>query len=295
MSKTVRGFIAVTLLIHLWPVSQRLFADPVPVQPVLIYCDSSPGAAAFAAIWQAALSAESSEWHIALSAESFATQLGGGSWNEVVVLAKHSLDTPAYAGALTAYAQAHPDKIINLWFWHDNGEQYGTDKAVLGTTAMCTWRHGRTTTAYASVGHGSGDHASAATTDGFHFPTFQGVQTVALTTWKSFTLSDPSNGSPEFRIVYDPCTLIGLTEYILAVQACKNNRNEHEAICDEMYGPNNEGPGDPSAYLECMQEASRNFSDCIRLAYSQWGIRVKRCQRHMEEATSQPADDPGGG
>lgn len=295
MSKTVRGFIAVTLLINLWPVSQRLFADPVPAQPVLIYCDSSPGAAAFAAIWQSTLSAESIEWHTALSAESFETQLNGGNWSQVVVLAKYSPVTPAYAGALTAHAQAHSGKTISLWFWHDNGEQYSPDKALLGTTAMSTWRHGRTTTAYASVGLGSGDQTSATTTGGFHFPAFQGIQTVALTTWKSFTLASPSDGSPKFIIVYDPCNLIGLAEYILAVRTCKNHRNEHEDICDEMYGPSNEGPGDPPAYLECMQDASKNFSDCIKQAYSLWSIRVKRCQRHLEEATSQPADDPGGG
>ena len=268
-------------------------ASPPTIPPstgdVLIYCDKTPGALFHADIWQRATKSSGETLTYAWDGESFATLLAAGSWSRVVVLAKYAPGEPSYARALRGYAEAQPDRLIQMMIWHDHGTRQAADTAVLGSTAIVLWNHGRTTTCYAMVTYQDPNPKAREpqTVRGHVFPDFQGVQTKEPTFVARARVVEAPGGTPRMMMTLlvalirlPNCELGCALTYGGEVATCNGNRDVQVGQCQELYGPSGEDPGNPAQYATCVGQANITHTACLNGAAERSQNCLALCERN---------------
>lgn len=241
---------------------------------VLIFCDRSSGAIAEAITIQKQIEAESGNWTYATTSAQFTSRLAQDGWSDIFVLAAHSSVEPAYTAALRAYCDDNPTKLVSMLIWKPHGELPPADQAVFATSAIVSWHLGQSTIGYALAK----SSPTVATAPGHLFPSFNEVETQPHINMGGFSQS-PTEGDEVSSFAFavgPPC----LGPYIERLGKCRADRQEQEAECDDLYGPDEDpdDPGDPEKYQTCMAEAASDFTNCLRNAKNRWeNCYAKNC------------------
>ncbi len=287
----MRGPLICLVLIIVLPISTRA-VEPEKDVPAgaLIYYDRTPGSLAMVRLWMPLAAAESAvPPALVTTAEEFAERLQEGPWTSVVAVLKWSSANPGIADALRAYCAKHPDRLVHLFFWHDNGEKVPERCAALGTTAIVLWRGGYTTTGYALAVSPRGKDAKPRTTPGLTFPDFKGVKAASLTVLASYR-DDPRIGVVQ-PAKKDPCEIACSKVFVGEVNLCLSYFKTHDAYCKELYmsGPvKKTGLGEPAELTACVTEAVEDFTSCDQAALHRYQLCMKRCGGRLP-APAEPA------
>ena len=274
-----------------------VFADPpgtAQLPTTLIYCDKSPGTIVHAYAWQGLVSGQSQQHVLTTTIEALTKRLNQGPWKRVIVIAHHQQGEPPYAPVVRAYCNAHPDKSVQLFIWHDNDQALPANKAVIGTTASLIWNRGVTTTGYAITGTGTVmDAAQAVTTPGLTLPNFSGIQTVFQREIAEFSV-ESQNGVETLLFPINPRKTGCLGVYIAKLNSCETDFSTETERCMELHGPQDGDPGNPNDSATCLTGASNRYSNCINAAVEAYNLCIKWCDGRVMPQRPAPAP-PGGG
>lgn len=246
----------------------------------LIYYDRSPGSLALVRLWKPLVAADSVvPPTLVTTEEEFAKKLKEDSWTSVVAAMKWGRSKPEFSEALRAYCANDPDRLVHLFFWHDNGEKVPDHCAALGTTAVVLWRGGNTTTGYALAASPRGKDAKPRTTRGLSFPDFKGVKPAPLSVLASFT-DNPGIGVVQ-PVKKDPCEVACYRSFTSESEICRPYLATHTGYCADLYGPKIKTDiGQPLEQAACMSEAVQDYATCIQAAMHRYVLCMKRCQGH---------------
>lgn len=279
MVTAVRGKVLCLLLV-VTALLQARAGEPEKGVPAgaLIYYDRSPGSLALVRLWKPLVAADSVvPPTLVTTEEEFAESLQEGPWTSVVAVLKWSSANPGIADALRAYCAKHPDRLVHLFFWHDNGEKVPDHCAALGTTAIVLWRGGNTTTGYALAVSPRGKDAKPRTTPGLTFPDFKGVKAASLTVLATFT-DNPRIGVVQ-PVKKDPFEVACYRSFTSESEICRPYLATHTGYCADLYGPKNKTDiGQPLEQAACMSEAVQDYATCIQAAMHRYVLCMKRCQ-----------------
>lgn len=261
--------------------------SPIPNREssFIIYYDRSPGSLPIAQLWQSIAASGNHQFVFCTSAEDFSSKLTGDPWMSVLVIERRSSGEPAFATALRAYATAHPGRAIRMYHWHDHGEQPENGIGVLGTTAVSIWHRGHTTTAYALAQNSNDQGVRAQTIQSLTFPGFVGVNSTPLVAVGGYTEVILEGAVQSIHAATNTqCELNAINQLITETQACQINYATHTQLCHDLFMPTDSNPGDPAAWIECLNEASEDYMNCLSATLHRYKRRIQYCDAQIVPA-----------
>lgn len=284
--------VCTTACISRQPVKARGDTSTSP-SGVLIYSDQSPGSLPHAEALRMVAESEGQNVTSITDPSEFATQLAATDWSRVHVVARYASAEPSYATALRNFANTYPDKTIQMLFWHDNGTQPTADTAVAATMAIVLWNRGTTTTGYTNIGNPLA--GKARTTPGHRFPDFAGIVLTTPAVVAQVPAEQAAGVTPILLIklvitiiLEDNCRHECLKLYNESQAICNANQAIAEQQCQELYGSDEDGPGSPADFEDCIQNANNNHSNCISSAVFNYTNCVALCPPIEEPQPQQP-------
>lgn len=285
-------FLALSLL---WasPTPSIAFPEPpTPVEPSLIYYDRTQGGVSLVQLWKWIELSANHQAIFTTTPEAFSNKLPVSEWASVIVIHKKTPAEPAYASALREFATAHQEVPIQLFIWHDNGEQPTQDIAVLGTTAIVRWQRCSTTTSYSLTANPSSEAVRARTVPSLLFPDFGGIQLATLKAIGPYYETVENDTVQSVMVQAQPCQHKCFEFLLTQTEACNANRDAHIADCHFLFGPTDTDPGNPTEWIECLQQADRDHSECLGHALHRFNLCTARCRGRVPVPESQPAPPP---
>jgi len=259
---------------------------------VLIYSDQSPGSLPHAEACRMVAESDGQNVTSITDPSEFATQLAAADWSRVHVVARYGSGDPSYATALRDFANTHPDKSIQMFFWHDNGTEPTADTAVAASMAIVLWNRGTTTTGYTNIGNVLA--GKARTTPGHRFPDFAGI---VLTTPRVVAQVPPAQAAGVSPILLIKLVIMIILEgnchdecletYTISFASCNTTRVTNIQQCQELHGIDGI-EFDPNALEECIQTANDNHTNCISSATFTYNNCIALCPPTEEPQPQQP-------